>query len=881
VSLQPGQKLLHYDVVEKIGEGGMGEVYRATDTKLGREVAIKTLPQALSGDAERLARFQREAQVLASLNHPNIAAIYGLEQVDQTHFLVLELIEGPDLSERLKQGPLAVEQVLDIGRQIAEGLEVAHEQGVVHRDLKPANVKLTPDGKVKVLDFGLAKALEAGPDGGSDPSLSPTITSAATQAGVIMGTAAYMSPEQARGSTVDKRADIWSFGCVLLELLTGRNPFVADTISDTLASVLRSDPDWKELPKDSPALRRLVKRCLDKDPMKRLRDIGEARIAIETILAGDDESVPEATTAPASSRKSLVITAIAILLTAAITLLVVRALSPEPPPEQTRRFRAIHGTFLDGNDAPPRLSPDGRKIVFSRDDSLWVQHLDQLEPQKLRGTVGAVKPAWSPDSESIAFSAREDLKVVPASGGEVTTVAVGIRDVSTVGGISWGPDGNIAFTSGNGGLAMVPARGGDPKVVLQPDDDQEDDFHELEFLPDGNMLFVIHRAAVGPDTLAVLDQGSSRYLFSLDSGRLANPVYSPTGHILYRRSQAKSGLWAVPFSLDSLETTGEPFLITPDAHYPSVADDGTLLYVRGDADPLRQLVWVDRDGVIDEQPLGQPLQGIAAPSLSPDGTRVAVMGREGETGNIWIYDIERKTRSRLTFGSNADWDPTWTPDGKDVVFWNGDTQAISKKSADGGGEIERIVKVDLRDSGIPTISSDGKWMVFWMLPTGRGGLGDIFYMDLESGNDPLPIILTEFDEFYAGISPDGTLVAYDSDESGGKEVYLTRFPSGDGRWQVSVDGGSHPVWSPAGDELFYTAGTRVHTVQVDTRDGVRLSSPETLFDLEGTGISTSDPRRYDVSNDGRRFVMVQDVRDKTVPPAVVLNYNWIEPFRDE
>jgi serine/threonine-protein kinase len=344
---------------------------------------------------------------------------------------------------------------------------------------------------------------------------------------------------------------------------------------------------------------------------------------------------------------------------------------------------------------------------------------------------------------------------------------------------------------------------------------------------------------------------------------------------LYRRTQSKSGLWAVPFAPERSALAGEPFLISPDGSSPSVANDGTLLYVSGGSDELRQLVWVDRDGSIDEKPVGAPMLGIGKPALSPDGRRVAVMGREDEKGNIWVYDLERNTRSRLTFGSQMDWDPTWSADGRQVVFWHGETRTISKKSADGTGEIERIVTQEFRDSGVPSISADGKWMAFWILPTGELGIGDLWYQKLEQGAEALPIVETPFDEDYAMISPRGDLLVYESDESGRPEVYLTQFPGGDGRWQVSVDGGTLPRWSRAGDEIYYVEGTVMKAVGVATEPSVRLGAPQTLFDFAGTGIDVAQPRIYDVAADGR-FLMVQDVRDEQGGPTLVLSYDWIE-----
>jgi len=870
--------LLHYRLVDKLGEGGMGTVWRATDTALDREVALKVLPDAVADDEERRARFEREARLLASLNHPNIATLYGLEQVDGGHVLAMELVEGEDLAARIQRGPVPVDEALRVALQIAEGLEAAHERGVVHRDLKPANVMIGRDGTAKVLDFGLATAWEsAGAD--VDLTRSPTLTARMTQAGVLLGTAAYMSPEQARGANVDRRADIWAFGCVLLEMLTGSNQFREETVSDTVASILRSEPDWQGLPDDaSPALHRLLHRCLEKDPLRRLRDIGEARVAIDGILSGemgDEQPAAPALTPASRSWRWLWVTAAAVLVTAAVTAVAVRALLPSNAAPAARRFVAITGAFQTGVDTAPALSPDGRKIVFVRNGHLWVRRLDQLEPQQLEGTDAALMPAWTPDSQSIIFSSKGDLKMVPFGGGSPSTVGLGVGNVAAAGGVSCGPDGRIIFSSGGGGIDGISVRGGDNHDVLLPDGEHEADLHQPSFMPDGSILFVPHRVPEGPDTIAVLSGGSRKNLLQLDTQSLASPVYSPTGHIIFRRNRPKAGLWAVPFSLDKLEVTGEPFLISQDGDQPSVADDGTLLYVAGAVSSLRQLVWVSRDGVIGDA-LGQPQTGIAAPTLSPDGSRVAVMGTEGEVGNIWVYDIARGTRTRLTFGNATDWDPAWTADGSHVAYWDGTTRALSMKAADGTGEVVRLIEQNLVDSGVPSFSSDGKWMVFWVKPTVQAE--DIWSMPLDGDRTPRPFLASEFVEDTPRLSPDGTVLAYASEESGRREVYLTRFPSGEGKWQVSVDGGAFPVWSPVGGELFYLDGSKVRQVDVVTEPSVQLGTPRTLFDAAELGLDVLGHTRFEVSRDGRRFVMVRELRDQSVPPTLVLSYDWAAQY---
>jgi Tol biopolymer transport system component len=878
--LQPGQRVAHYDVVEKIGEGGMGEVYRATDTRLGRDVAIKALPADVANDPERLTRFQREAQVLASLNHANIAAIHGLEEVEGASFLVLELVAGPDLSDWLQTNKPDVAETLKIARQIAEALEQAHEQGIVHRDLKPANVKLTPDGKVKVLDFGLAKALETAPDDQVNPAMSPTLTAAATRAGVIMGTAAYMSPEQARGSVVDKRADIWAFGCVLLEMLTGRNTFKEKTVSDTLASVLRSDPNFEELPDDVPrTLDRLLRRCLEKDASLRLRDIGEARIAIDRILSGaEPEEAVTVVEAPASSsRRWIWITAAAVLVTAIITVNAVKMLQSPLEESGIRRFE-IFGEGLETDLIYlPVLSPDARSVVYASDDRLWIRDLQSLVPRELSGTEGAAQPAWSPDGDYIAFGRDESLWKVPVQGGEPSAIAIGIGEIGSAGRIAWGPDGRIVYARGGTGLYEVSSRGGAPKSLYEPDPETADDLHDPSFLPDGSgILFVTHRAREGPDTITALADGKAKDLLQIDDELIRKPFYAPTGHLFFTRRTASAGLWAAPFSLSDLEVTGEPFLVDSEGSNASAAA-GALLYVRGVSTGLEELTWVDRKGEVVGT-IGQPHASIAAQVLSPDGRRVAIMGRDNEGGDIWIHDVEGGTRTRLTFTKRRDWDPAWTPDGAHILFWDGDARAIARKAADGTGETEILVsRSELNDSGTPVISPDGKTMVFWAEPALEAE--DLWVKSLDSDEASVPLMETPAREEFPRFSPDGKYLAYVSDESGRGEIYLTRFPSVEGKWQISSGGGSYPVWSRNGDRIFYLERTVLTEVDVVTEPAVRIGSPRTLFDAAAAGYDVrGTTARFDVALDGESFLLVRPLKQEGVNPSLVLVENWATEF---
>ncbi len=568
-------KLGNYEIIGKIGAGGMGEVYRARDTRLGRDVAIKLLPPAFAEDAERLGRFEREARLLASLNHPGIAAIYGLEQAEGKRFLVLELVPGSDLSVRIAQGPLPLDEALPIARDIADALEYAHEQGIVHRDLKPANIMLTPEGRVKVLDFGLAKAFES--EDGTDPRLSqsPTVlASSPTVAGVILGTAAYMSPEQARGKSVDKRSDVFAFGSVLYEMLTGRQAFLGDTVSDTLASVLKTHPDAGVLPENTPrAIRDLLKRCLEKDARLRLRDIGEARIIIDQARHAGPESEPAAAVAvPAGGAarfRANLVWGVATLVIATAAFFASRAVTPVRRDAPLRKI-AIELDEKEHSQSPFRvaLSPDGKRIAYILNDRLWVRDLSKLEGVEIPGTEKAEIPFWSPDGEQIGYRVGSTFRRVSASGGNSTVVSNTNESFTGGSGAVWTEDDRILFTTGARGIMEVPALGGDPVEVV-PHEDRETDLHEPDALPGGRgYLFVPHKEEGGPNSIVVFADGKRKTLLTLPEHRIWTPRYSDTGHVLFRRTPSNVGIWALPFSLSSLEATGEPFLVALDGSEP-------------------------------------------------------------------------------------------------------------------------------------------------------------------------------------------------------------------------------------------------------------------------------------------------------------------------
>jgi serine/threonine-protein kinase len=870
--------LSHYSVIEKIGEGGMGEVYRAHDTKLGRDVALKILPESFALDDDRLSRFEREAKLLATLNHANIASIYGIEQSQSQRFLVLELVEGLDLAERLREGPVAEDDVLQVCLKIAEALEAAHEQGVVHRDLKPANVKVSPDGTVKVLDFGLAKALDIDEASG-DLSKSPTLlASSPTMQGVILGTAAYMSPEQARGKLVDRRADIWGFGCVLFELLTGKQAFSGETVSDTLASVLKMQPDWDALPSGTPlSVQKLLSRCLDKDPRQRLRDIGEARIVIDKILRGDIEE--EAGETIVASRPSMLrriawpAGAVVGVVLAGILAWMFKPGSIDVP---LRKFSLAVESEAGHSPGRPVISPDGSKVVYILAGGLWIQEFGELEPRQLPTETGASTPFWSPDGSLVGYVADNQMYKVPVSGGASVKICDPQPSFTGGRGASWGEDDRIVFSFGSTGLFQVSAQGGDPTSFLDLNPETDGDFHEPELLPGGRgVLFVTHRKNGTADTIELSAGGERKVLVQIDGQRLWHPVYAASGHVIYRRAGANGGIWAVPFSLSKLETTGDPFLLTAEGASPSVSVDGTLVYLRGGSDNTYQMAWVEREGILGEL-IGVPTPGMASPAISPDGTQLALVEFDNDNVDVWTHNLARGTRTRFTFDDGTDLGPEWSPDGQQIYYWRGATDTIYVRRADGTGTPRAVVR-----GRTPSISPDGQLVAYHI--QGHETQEDIWYASVDGSVEPTTIRATAARELNAAISPDGRHLAYVSLESGTAEVYLTRFPSGEGKWQVSTGGGRYPAWSRSGQRLYYrTNRCDIMELSVSTDPTVTLGNPVKLIDCASLELEGSDFMNYAVFGEGERFIMRTSLgaeRGK-IDVGITVVQNWTAEFNE-
>ncbi len=875
-----GQSISHYRVSARLGAGGMGEVYRARDTKLNRDVAIKILPAAFAQDDERLARFKREAQVLASLNHPNIAAIHGLEESDGIHALVMELVEGLTLVDRISAGPIPIDDALTIAKQIAEALEYAHERGVIHRDLKPANVKVTQDGTVKVLDFGLAKVF-ADETQDADLSHSPTLIKG-TQAGVILGTAAYMSPEQAQGKTVDKRSDIWSFGVVLYEMLTGKQLFSGETVSDTLASVLRDEVDWKTLPADTPpGIRRLLQRCLDRDRKRRLRDIGEARILLENGIA-EPEATTGTTQAAAPRIPLWLVLAGAIAITAVVAALVVRGLGPANQEAPLRKSFILARGLVADRLQRPALSPDGKKIVYMAEGKLWLRELGQYQARELPGTEGPRRPFWSPDSEWVAFGTNDGrLRKVSVRDGSVSVICQTIGSFGIGSGGAWLTDDRIVFSTGSAGLYQVSPQGGEPTTCLEINEETDSDFHEASPLPDGKgVLFPTHRKGGTIDTIELFTDGQRRLVMRMDGEGLEFPVYSATGHILFQRTTGNVGIWALPFSLERLQATGEPFLVAQDGAFPSVSDDGTLLFVRAES-TAKQLGWVNRKGEV-ERPIGAPMQGPEGPALSPDGRSVAVAAFESGSWEIFVLDLVSATKVRLTFTEKkVKLTPSWSPDGLRVFFTQVNPDQLWVVAADGSGKA-RLLGEGYR----PHVSPDSRYLVFQR--RGRGGnRGDVFHAPLpntDAAIEPAAVrTLVEgpAEESPGVVSPDGRYLAYQSDEGGGFRIYIRRFPEGDGKWQVSASGGAFAQWGRDGRELFFCDLSTNTLMVVPVRLGasIGLGSPQVVFSGDQIGAELSDG--FDVAPDGKGFVVVLNAVSGSAERSVSIVQNWFAEFKDK
>lgn len=875
MALASGTRLAHYEIADSVGVGGMGEVYRALDTKLERDVAIKVLPEEFTRDEERLARFEREAKLLASLNHAHIATLHGLESADGTRFLVMELVEGETLAERLARGPLALEEAVALFGQIAEAIEAAHRKGVVHRDLKPANIKVTPEGKVKVLDFGLAKAFE-GEHSDQDLSQSPTAAYTGTRAGVILGTAAYMSPEQARGKPIDKRTDVWSFGVCLYEALSGKKPFRGETATDTIAALVRAEPDWREVPATTPArLSSLLHRCLQKDPERRLRDVGDAHLELEDALS---EPVPEG-----AQKRPVGFAMFAVSVAAAVLAgVVVGRATTSAPPERVAigRFslELTSGTHLDLRfTTSVAISPDGETIAFIANtedgqQGLYVRDIESFEPRSIAGTEGAAGPFFSPDGAWIGYfdGSTNEMKRVRVDGGAPIVIC---QTGDSPRGASWGADGTIYFNSEYFlGLSRVSASGGEPEVLTTPDRDAGEKSHRFpELLPDGrSLLFLVGTSTMrswDDARIAVLDLDSGEVTLTSEGGNSVR--YLPSGDVVYGRDGT---LLAASFDTETHEIIGAPRQILDRvvtspvfgvAHY-AVSSSGTLAYVPGGTEHYESTAaFIERGG--RPQPLPLDPGNYFATTFSPDGRKVAIW-RDNGNAEVWVYDVVRQTSTRLVSG----WDneaPVWTPDGQEITFQSNRRGSQGIFSVGAAGNQAPAFLIEEEGVGWPSSwSPDGETLFFTMF----GDRNDVATWSRSDGSVHR-LFNNTFNARGGVVSPDGRWLAYLSDASGRQELSVAPFPGVDSQVRVSLEGArgdwKAASWSTDGRKIYYRSGDGIKGALVTAGSTFEVGPPETLFAIPNL-------LDFDVSPDGETFAIITANTTPVTHLNVVLN--WLD-----
>jgi serine/threonine protein kinase len=876
-----GKTLDHYQIKSEIGKGGMGEVYQAKDQVLGREVALKFLPDAFAGDPERMARFEREAKVLASLNHPNIAAIYGLEQAEGKRYIVMELVEGETLAQRLSKGPLPVEEALGLCRQIAEGLEAAHEKGVIHRDLKPANVMITEGDRVKILDFGLAKALSGETQAG-DLSQSPTITDAMTQPGIVLGTAAYMSPEQAKGKAVDKRSDIWAFGCILYECLTGKRAFDGETVTEALASILKSEPEWKALPENlHPRIRLLLERSLKKDPRDRYSSISDGRVDIQDVVA-DPRSMLVQTAITAPERKvrlSLPAIAVIVVLSFIIAGLTVWKFKPAEPRQVIRfEYEVPDGQRIATPTFPLiAASPEGTRFVYGTPDGLYLRSVAELNARLIPGTRGALSPFFSPDGQWVGYFSFFDkqLKKVSVTGGPPVTLC---PTSSMQTGASWGRDGTIVYGGLFEGIMRVSADGGRPECIVKM---ESTSLSFPQILPDAKAVIFTETSSTSSSPKIVVQSLTKGIRKVLLEG--FNARYLPTRHLVFCSG---NNLFAVQFDPEKLEIRGASIPLVEDVFsMPSlsaqwdVSDSGTLVYLQKQGSitelPLK-LLWVDREG--KEEPIPAESNAYFFPRISPDGTRIALSVGGPMNADIWIWDLMRSGLSRFTLDAVGSVG-LWTPDGKRITYTSERTNTVYWKAADGTGKGEVLTTQPGLRLYPWSWANNGKILILEEYPDGNIGM-----LSLEGERKWKPLLQEKYRESQPQISPDGRWLAYTSNESGKEEIYVRPFPNiNGGRWKISTNGGKNSLWSPNAREVFFRNEDAVIAVPVKTDP---IFSPETAKVLFRGKYFYAGPvvgTLWDISPDGKRFLMIKEqgttASGGSGPRKINIVINWFEELK--
>ena len=878
-----GTSVSHFRVTGFLGRGGMGKVYRATDSELGRDVALKVLSDQFADDQTLAARLKREARSLAALNHPNIAAIYGLERVGNHQALVLELVEGNSLADILAashRGGLTVQESLEIARQVADALESAHERGIIHRDLKPANIALTADHRAKVLDFGIAKAVQPDVDIDGDPEWSPTEVMAATQPGRIMGTVSYMSPEQARGKPVDARTDVWAFGCVLYEMLAGKKAFAGATPTDTIVAIIEREPDWDALPESlPPQVQALLRRCLRKNPKRRLRAIGDAWLELDEVLELPPEQRPVAVADSSRWRRALPWAAAlavgGIGLWAGLTL-------ERPTPTPTRRLEVAVAnddlrSALGGRSLA--LSPDGSLLVHTTADGLALRPLDDFAATPMPETVGAESPFFSGDGEWVGFFARGKLWKISVRGGTPFELC----DARTPRGAHWSGNDTIVFSDGTS-LWRTEGLGLECVQVAAPDPARGEIRYEWPTLLPGDDAVMFELVGEGWSRLSVLNLANAEITTLIDGGSDAH--YLPTGHVVYSRA---GSLFAIPFDPDRRTATGDsrPVLDgvrseSTGAAHAAFSAEGTAAYVPT-TEPDYRLVWVDRNG--NSESISETRGAYTTPRISPDGSRIALAIRRAGELHIWSHDIARDLQQPITSTGSNNW-PDWTPDGRHVVFSSGrrGPSSLWWKPANGSGDAEQLA----RTSGVQyavTVAERTPLAAYFQVDS--SGTRDIWALPLRPGAEAFPLVTTEDHEQGPALSPDGNWLAFVSNTSGRNEVYVqpcsgcTDAPlnADTGRRRVSLDGGGEPVWHPDGGELFYRQGDRMMSVRFDREDDFRPSRPLVVF--EGRfAPGQSGNRNYDVHPDGDRFLMLQAAGPDPQRPRINVVLNWAAELED-
>ena len=886
MSIAPGESLLHYRLLEPIGEGAMGQVWKAFDTTLDREVALKILPAAFVSDATRLARFEREAKVLASLHHPGIAAVHGFHSADGIRFLAMELVPGEDLAQRLARGPLPIDEAIEIAQHLATALEDAHEHGIVHRDLKPANIKRTPEGAVKILDFGLAKAL-ATDSGDSSFGGQPTVTSGGTMAGAILGTAAYMSPEQARGRAVDRRTDIWAFGCVFYEMLTGKRAFDGETITDCLAAVVSRDPDWNALPRDTPfAMRQLLQRCLEKDSRRRLRHIGDALFALQEPAVPAAVAVAARAMAPARWKRVLPWGVAALALVWAASQLANRRAPASTRPVHLA-IRLPAGVQIDTETNVTEvqvltISPQGTHVAFTAasgfERHLYLRSLEDGSTTRLPGTVDATGPFFSPDGRWIAFFARGHIWKTAIDGGDPRELCVAMANR----GGAWGPDGTIVFSpSTSASLMRVSSAGGTPVELTKLDEGAQERTHRWpEFLPGGDeVAFTVGTRDKASDyeaaaiDVVTLSTGKRRRLFQGASMVRA----TASGTLLLGRA---GRVEALPLDEVRRGTTREPAVVLRGVEgaassgivYFDLATNGTLVYVERNPHATEfELAWASRNGSVEK--LDLPAREYRVARLSPDGKRIAVRigSGGGSAGDIWVHELTSGSFSRLTFENNAE-SPAWGPGDNEISYITVESSGdrIAAKPADGNGPVRTLLQFqNSRSRNVTCWSPDRKTAVLVedMLATSA----DLFSYRI-GGTELQPLVNSPSFEMAGTISPNGKWLAYSINDGGRIDVYVQAFPSATGRWQVSESGGHAPAWSRDGSELFYVLGYKMMAVSVGTGSSFTHGAPRQLFEIPFQGVSEFRTN-YDVAADGR-FLIIRGTATESYSQHLNVILNW-------